>query len=81
MKSETTIGCELKAVQVKLRGLGCDMLGYDNNQIAELYAVQATLQWILGKPNLKWTDGSRDGQQKSVRPLTWITDRSGHAVD
>lgn len=75
VKSETTIKRELKAVQDALKDNNLTSLARD-----ELTAAKATLQWVLGQPNLEWT-GIPARKKESRNILAWVEDRSGGAVD
>lgn len=77
VKSETTIRRELKAVREELKDGGITDLELD-----ELKAVKATLQWVLGQPNLEWSDACIPPRKKESRRLVaWVEDRSGGAVE
>lgn len=77
VKSETTIRRELKAVRDRLN----DKYGLSFERRDELRAVRATLQWALGKHNVRYSFILSGRQNESRRPVAWVTDRSGSAVE
>ena len=76
VKSETTVRRELKEIWRLLEG------GELTSDTVELMAVKATLQWILGNPNVHHHGIPKPKRPKECRrPSVWVTDRWGGTVD